>query len=117
MCMCRTNALLLFRIKIAIDFKSLMNVYKKDASEHGSLLAPDIRNGLLQLQFELPLNESQTNTFNNPLSSVDALHTSQTDTSHSKPINLRFSYTKCEERKQHPSIELHSINMALRYRG
>ena len=64
---------------------------------HGSLLAPDIINGLLQ--FELPLNESQTNTFNDSLSSVNALHTSQTDTSQSIPINLRSSYTKHEVRK------------------
>ena len=64
---------------------------------HGSLLAPDIRNGLLQ--FELPLNESQTNTFNDPLSSVNALHTSQTDTSQSIPINLISSYTIYEVRK------------------
>ena len=64
---------------------------------HGSLVAPDIINGLLQ--FELPLNESQTNAFNDPLSSVNALHTSQTDTSQSIPINLRSSYTKYEARK------------------
>ena len=63
-------------------------------SEHGSLLALDIRNGLLH--FELPLNESQTNTFNDPLSSVNA---SQTDTSQSIPINLRSSYTIYEARK------------------
>ena len=56
--MCATNALLLFRI----DLKRLMN---EDVSEHeDSLLVPDIRNSLLQ--FELPLNESQTNTFKNP---------------------------------------------------
>ena len=64
---------------------------------HGSLLAPDIINGLLL--FELPLNESQTNTLNDPLSSVNALHTSQTETSQSIPINLRSSYTKYEVRK------------------
>ena len=82
---CATSALLLFRMKIVIDLKRLMNEYmKKDVCEHGSLLAPDIRNGLLQ--FELPLNESQTNTFKDPLSSVNALHTSQTDTSQSIPI-------------------------------
>ena len=52
MCMCATNALLLFRMKIVIDLKRLMNEYKKDVSERGSLVAPDIRNGLLQ--FELP---------------------------------------------------------------
>ena len=75
--MMRMCALLLFRMTIIIDFKRLMND-KKDVSEHGSLLVRDIRNGLLQ--FELPLNESQTNTFKNPLSSVNALHTSQTDT-------------------------------------
>ena len=42
-----------------------------DVNGHGSLLAPDIRGSLLL--FELPLNESQTNTFNNSLSSVNAL--------------------------------------------
>ena len=51
------------------------------------------------LQFELPLNESQTSTFKNPLSSISALHTSQTDTYHSIPIKLKSSYTKYEERK------------------
>ena len=60
-------------------------------SEHGSLLASDIRNGLLQY-------ESHTNTFKDPLSSVNALHTSQTDTSQSIPIIPRSSYTKYEER-------------------
>ena len=55
--MCTTDALLLFRMKIVIDLKRLMND-KNDVSEHKPLLAPDIRNGLRQ--FELPLNESQT---------------------------------------------------------
>ena len=53
----------------------------------------------LNLKFELPLNESQTNTFKNPLSSVSALHTSQTGTSCSIPINLRSSCTEFGERK------------------
>ena len=52
----------------------------------------------LNLKFELPLNESQTNTFKNPLSSVGALHTSQTGTSCSIPINLRLSCTEFGER-------------------
>ena len=47
----------------------------------------------------MPLNKSQTNTFKNPLSSVKVLHTSQTDTSCSMPINLRSGCTKCGERK------------------
>ena len=151
--MCATIAFLLFRMKTVIDLRRLINDYKKDVSEHGSLLAPEIRNGLmlyinsnlknakpigkakivaklapgqyvninalctsikrvlqtindmkkhltrtwkdivyyLNLKFELPLNESQTNTFKNPFSSVSALHTSQTDTSCSIPINLRSS--------------------------
>ena len=51
----------------------------------------------LNLKFELPLNESQTNTFKNPLSSVSALHTSQPGTSCSIPINLRSSCTEFGE--------------------
>ena len=153
--MCATIAFLLFRMKTVIDLRRLINDYKKDVSEHGSRLAPEIRNGLvlyinsnlknakpmekvatgkdvninalctsikrvlqtindmkkhltrtwedivfyLNLKFELPLNESQTNTFKNPLSSVSALHTSQTGTSCSIPINLRSSCTEFGERK------------------
>ena len=77
--MCTTKALLLIRMIGDMQLlKRLMNDYKKDVSEHGSLLPPDTRNGLLQ--FELPLNESQTNTFKYPLSSFNALHNSQTAT-------------------------------------
>ena len=65
----------------------------------------------LNLKFELPLNESQTNTFKNPLSSVSALDTSQTGTSCSIPINLRSSCTefggeKSSLRKLMTSIEV-----------
>ena len=45
--MCATIAFLLFRMKIVIDLRRLINDYKKDVSEHGSLLAPEIRNGLV----------------------------------------------------------------------
>ena len=160
--MCATIAFLLFRMKTVIDLRRLINDYEKDVSEHGSLLAPEIRNGLvlyinsnlknakpmekakivtkrapgqdvninalctsikrvlqtindmkkhltrtwedivflnLNLKFELPLNESQTKTFKNPLSSVSVLHTSQMGTSCSIRINLRSSCTEFGERK------------------
>ena len=45
--MCATIAFLLFRMKTVIDLRRLINDYKKDVSEHGSLLAPEIRNGLV----------------------------------------------------------------------
>ena len=45
--MCATIAFLLFRMKTVIDLRMLINDYKKDVSEHGSLLAPEIRNGLV----------------------------------------------------------------------
>ena len=159
--MMRMCAFLLFRMKTVIDLRMLINDYKKDVSEHGTLLAPEIRNGLvlyitsslknvkpiekaklvtnlaprhgvninalctsikrvlqtindmkkhltrtledvvyyLNLKFELPLNESQTNALKISHSSVSALHTSQTGTSCSMPINISSSCTKCGERK------------------
>ena len=45
--MCATIAFLLFRMKTVIDRRRFINDYKKDVSEHGSLLAPEIRNGLV----------------------------------------------------------------------
>ena len=51
-----TNALLLFRMKTVIDLKRLINDYKKDLSENGNLLAPEIRNGLV-----LYINSNLTN--------------------------------------------------------
>ena len=49
-----------------------------DMKNHLTRTWEDIVFFYLNLKFELPLNESQTNTFKNPLSSVSALHTSQT---------------------------------------
>ena len=34
-------------MKTVIDLRRLINDYKKDVSEHGSLLASEIRNGLV----------------------------------------------------------------------
>ena len=46
--MCATIVFfLLFRMKTVLDLRRLINDYKKDMSEHGSLLAPEIRNGLV----------------------------------------------------------------------
>ena len=47
----------------------------------------------------MPLNESQTNKLKAHIPSVSTLHTSQTGTSCSIPINLSSGCTKCGERK------------------
>ena len=56
--MCATIACLLFKMKTVIDLKRLINDYKKDVSEHGSLLAPEKRNGLV-LYINTKLKKSQ----------------------------------------------------------
>ena len=41
------SALLLFRIKTVLDLECLIEEYKNDLSEHGTLTAPVLRNGLV----------------------------------------------------------------------
>ena len=43
----RNHCFSLFRMKTVADLRMLMNGYKKDVSEDGSLLAPDVTNGLV----------------------------------------------------------------------
>ena len=43
----RNHCFSLFRMKIVADLRMLINGYKKDVSEDGSLLAPDVTNGLV----------------------------------------------------------------------
>ena len=43
----RNHCFSLFRMKTVADLRMLINGYKKDVSEDGSLLAPDVTNGLV----------------------------------------------------------------------
>ena len=52
----RNHCFSLFRMKTVADLRMLINGYKKDVSEDGSLLAPDVTNGLV-----LYINSNQKN--------------------------------------------------------
>ena len=41
------SALLLFRMKTVLDLECLIEEYKNDLCEHGTLTAPVLRNGLV----------------------------------------------------------------------
>ena len=43
----RNHCFSLFRMKTVADLRMLINGYKKDVSEDGSHLAPDVTNGLV----------------------------------------------------------------------
>ena len=49
----RNHCFSLFRMKTVADLRMLINGYKKDVSEDGSLLAPDVTNGLVLYKFQL----------------------------------------------------------------
>ena len=48
----RNHCFSLFRMKTVADLRMLINGYKKDVSEDGSLLAPDVTNGLVLYQLQ-----------------------------------------------------------------
>ena len=55
----RNHCFSLFRMKTVADLRMLINGYKKDVSEDGSLLAPDVTNGLV-LYINSNLKKCQT---------------------------------------------------------